>query len=335
MQQRFESLDGIRGILAVFVMLSHIIGYYGGWQPNRAFVGVHLCVFFFFIMSGFVLSYSYSHSNQKSLLKYALLRLARLFPLMLVSTLLMLGVYNINRTLGGYVSSDEVFKASTVLNNILFLHGVLPQDFKLLNEPSWSISLEFWVSMCIPVFFMNFNKIAKLLSVVGLFVLTLSFSPQSLPPNLLTAILCMFLGSLAFDIFRHQHLTYKYIGLFATLCLVGCLVASYELHTSIIDYVLVFLFLPCLWFDKFDNSLLVNKILRSKPLLLLGRLSFPLYLLHEIVIVIGIGWYGKNLYSSVIIVTFIAMVFSYFYTIYIDEPMYAKFKDKIKNFGSV
>jgi peptidoglycan/LPS O-acetylase OafA/YrhL len=54
----FNALDWVRGVLAITVMLSHIIGSYIGWGDVRPFVGAHLSVFYFFIMSGFVLSHA-------------------------------------------------------------------------------------------------------------------------------------------------------------------------------------------------------------------------------------------------------------------------------------
>ena len=54
---RLEALDGLRGILAVTVMLSHFIGSIYGWSDDRFLIGAYLSVVYFFMMSGFVLDY--------------------------------------------------------------------------------------------------------------------------------------------------------------------------------------------------------------------------------------------------------------------------------------
>ena len=60
---RFDAIDGTRGILAGMVMLSHMFGSFMGWPQVRPFSGAYLCVVYFFIMSGFVLTYAHASGN--------------------------------------------------------------------------------------------------------------------------------------------------------------------------------------------------------------------------------------------------------------------------------
>lgn len=57
---RLNGLDGLRGLLAITVMMSHLVGSFIGWTDDRAFIGAYLSVVYFFMMSGFVLSYSHN-----------------------------------------------------------------------------------------------------------------------------------------------------------------------------------------------------------------------------------------------------------------------------------
>lgn len=142
---RLNGLDGLRGLLAITVMMSHLVGSFIGWTDDRAFIGAYLSVVYFFMMSGFVLSYS--HNNDTNFLKYALIRLARLLPLHIITTLIIVLIFKYNSTVGAYVPNEEVFSIKTILKNILFLNGVYWNDFYVINAPSWSISIEFWVSL--------------------------------------------------------------------------------------------------------------------------------------------------------------------------------------------
>ena len=142
---RLNGLDGLRGLLAITVMMSHLVGSFIGWTDDRAFIGAYLSVVYFFMMSGFVLSYA--HNNDTSFLKYALIRLARLLPLHIITTLIIVLLFKYNSTIGAYVPNEDVFSIKTILKNILFLNGVYWNEFYVINAPSWSISIEFTYSL--------------------------------------------------------------------------------------------------------------------------------------------------------------------------------------------
>ena len=41
---RLNGLDGLRGLLAITVMMSHLVGSFIGWTDDRAFIGAYLSV---------------------------------------------------------------------------------------------------------------------------------------------------------------------------------------------------------------------------------------------------------------------------------------------------
>jgi peptidoglycan/LPS O-acetylase OafA/YrhL len=47
---RFETLDALRGVAAIFVLIHHFPDFFGGWRPPLA----DSMVDFFFVLSGFV-----------------------------------------------------------------------------------------------------------------------------------------------------------------------------------------------------------------------------------------------------------------------------------------
>ena len=75
---RFVSLDGLRGIAAIAVMLFHVsLGYMPGGS---------LAVDFFFCLSGFVIALAFGKrfANGLSFRAFAKARFARLYPMMFI-----------------------------------------------------------------------------------------------------------------------------------------------------------------------------------------------------------------------------------------------------------
>ena len=72
-------LDGLRGFAAISVVIGHIT-----YQENIPFAeGTYLAVDFFFILSGYVIGYSYDHRLGADIdtRRFLLLRIVRLYPL--------------------------------------------------------------------------------------------------------------------------------------------------------------------------------------------------------------------------------------------------------------
>ena len=82
MSYRFTSLDGLRGIAAIAVMLFH--------AAPSTMPGGYLAVDFFFCLSGFIVAFAYRDriKNGLALSEFAKLRMARLYPMMFLGGLL-------------------------------------------------------------------------------------------------------------------------------------------------------------------------------------------------------------------------------------------------------
>ena len=81
--ERFENLDAIRGICALFVALFHFPA--NGLLASNALVrNAYLFVDYFFVLSGFVIAFSYGDrlcAGEISLGRFIGLRLGRIYPL--------------------------------------------------------------------------------------------------------------------------------------------------------------------------------------------------------------------------------------------------------------
>lgn len=83
-KQRFEALDGLRGVAALAVVLFHL----GRWTNlDLLFEHGYLAVDFFFCLSGFVMAHAYEGrlAERLTLREFTRLRLVRLWPLIALS----------------------------------------------------------------------------------------------------------------------------------------------------------------------------------------------------------------------------------------------------------
>src|ERR1700676_1910725 len=86
-RQHFATLDGLRGVAAIVVLASHCINVFGfSWLIPHAGQAVD----FFFCLSGFVIGYSYEKRllGTMSFPEFVVVRIIRLYPLILVGLLL-------------------------------------------------------------------------------------------------------------------------------------------------------------------------------------------------------------------------------------------------------
>jgi peptidoglycan/LPS O-acetylase OafA/YrhL len=145
---RFEALDGWRGICACFVVLYHVHAYspIHGWSLVR---NAYLFVDFFFVLSGFVISWNYGSrlGSWPAVQRFLVLRLGRVYPLHLFM-LLCFVAWETARLLLGNQGETPPFTGGArpiaVLSNLFLVQSLNIHDGLTWNGPSWSISTEFW-----------------------------------------------------------------------------------------------------------------------------------------------------------------------------------------------
>jgi peptidoglycan/LPS O-acetylase OafA/YrhL len=149
-QSHFAALTGLRFVLALWVILHHLTGH--GQMLERAALalpplvyvlirGGYLAVTTFFVLSGFVLSRSYSETawSARNLARYGAGRIARVYPVYLLSL----------AVVAPFVAADATpEKTPLVAAHGLLLQGWLGHIPVNWNTPAWSLSCEafFYVS---------------------------------------------------------------------------------------------------------------------------------------------------------------------------------------------
>lgn len=140
---RYEALDGMRGIAALAVVIGHtpaLWGYqpkmpgYPGFMPES-----HLAVNFFFVLSGFVLAHGFGEklvSHELTPWRFTKIRLIRLYPLYFVG--MILGALSTHWTPGH--PNGAVIAIYTILG-LLFIPQPGATMFHF-NFPAWSLHFE-------------------------------------------------------------------------------------------------------------------------------------------------------------------------------------------------
>ena len=143
-QQRFTVLDGLRGVAAVAVVLSH-----ANLELRLPYLlpGAYLAVDFFFVLSGFVIAHAYESALEGRRLTgvaFLKLRAIRLGPLAYLGTLIGLAVVLlVPGAMGAGAKSSPQFPV-IVTTSLLFLPNIVPGIVVMypLNPPLWTLLYE-------------------------------------------------------------------------------------------------------------------------------------------------------------------------------------------------
>lgn len=153
-RQRLERLTSIRGFAALFVILYHAQEMIGGFdlRPWTALLSKgYLAVDFFFVLSGFILAYSYAHEFDRGNGRYRRFlnnRLARIYPVHLLTLLLAIVVTS---PISAFGRLPDGAALKSFLHNVLLSHSWGFVDDLSFNFPSWSISTEWFAYLSFPV----------------------------------------------------------------------------------------------------------------------------------------------------------------------------------------
>jgi peptidoglycan/LPS O-acetylase OafA/YrhL len=248
--KKIEKLDAIRGFCALYVVFFHML-------PQKInFLGVNVGFFFrfgseavimFFILSGFVIKYTWEKSQDKSFKNYFLKRFIRIYiPLFFIFLL----AYVIKSYTERSLANPEW---STLFGNIFMLQDIVSlkpnviSGVYMANGVLWSLSYEWWFYM-IFIAFSKKIKPAKINFWVIIFTITATVS-YLIYPFFLNRIVMYFaiwwVGVRFADIYLNgERYTFKSVKKYAyvlisIIALLGLnLYMNFE-YTKVYDYPLV------------------------------------------------------------------------------------------------
>lgn len=304
---RFEALDSWRGLAAIMVVLFHAqivsnIRLLGVVRAGEAFVDL------FFVLSGFVIAHAYLDrlSTPRDVGRFFVLRLGRLYPL----HVFMLGLFLLFEIAKGFVpglvnTADPAFtgtnQPSYLVSNILLLQGLWPQDSLSWNTPSWSISAEYLAYLLFAVAaFAQRKRIALWLCLAAIaapLVLCLA-SPQGMlsaaGTGFLRAVYGFSVGALLYRLLSHFALMQGAASsrtapasrfgspgwtALEVLATVLAVVSAWKSHATPLSYGLPFVFAMLVGVFAQERGA-VSYILRRRPLVMIGMLSYSIYMIH-------------------------------------------------------
>ncbi len=154
-----DALTGMRFVAAFAVLLLHYRDMFGPLPPwlLRGVVGGQYGVTFFFVLSGFILTWRYHDWFAQGVSDtrfwwFQRLRLARLYPVYVLGLLLDTPWHLIERAQAGALASDGATYWAAWLINLVGLQAWVPAvPFAMLwNTPAWSVAAELFFYALFP-----------------------------------------------------------------------------------------------------------------------------------------------------------------------------------------
>jgi peptidoglycan/LPS O-acetylase OafA/YrhL len=353
--QRYEALDGIRGIAAFLVAFvwhypakldNKPFELFFGWFYNHGWIMVDL----FFVLSGFIFYMKYLKAvadRQISFHNFAVLRFSRLYPLhwltFALAALLLLYENNYNYFLQFPNVQNDLF--TFTLNIFYVQNGWLTTKFSF-GGAAWSTSIEIMMYLLFFVIARYFGNSKRLLYVIAVLFLIafIIYLPKLDMPILNTqvvrGIIGFFGGCLTAYIYIYiyiYHKTKRNIILAIAVILAVLLI----LYPNIYGYPHVAIWSPLYICVLFPSILLITlmvgiigRVLSIKPFLYLGTLSYTIYLLSGIIVLLVKtfdDYFGLNIdystYTFFISNIVITIFISHFVYRFYEKPM----QDKIRH----
>ncbi|BBV40660.1 acyltransferase family protein [Citrobacter portucalensis] len=331
-------LTGLRFIAALMVYLCHLNTDYFGPFIKEMFSQGFIGVSFFFILSGFILSYSYEDKLKNKVTskkQFILLRLARIVPmhLLLAIPFILLAIHSKN------------FDFTKTLTNLLLIQSWIPKEdyYFSLNGVSWSLSDElFFYVMFIPLIYTSVAKrISIAITIIALLLIMNNFKiiqAEEINHWLyyifpVSRLVEFIFGMAIYSYWKNKQQSTSGSLLFA-VALTPLLIAVYysEGINNNLRYSLYYLFPMAIFFTSciYLKNGVIHAILSSKALDLLGKSSFVFYLIHQPFILFCFKLFGHNpgpiyLITLLIIISMVSIIL---YKL-VEEPLEMMLRKRI------
>jgi peptidoglycan/LPS O-acetylase OafA/YrhL len=278
-------LDSLRGFFAVFILMLHLQDTIKlNLVQNSFILNASICVDFFFILSGFVISKNYFDKikSKNELSKFFKKRYLRLYPLhflLLIIFLLVEIVKYFFANQRGLVSNSIPFVQNDIISffsHLLNLQALFANE-NSFNGPSWSISVEFFCYFIFALIFYLFNKRLIYVLIFSILLFYIIYFNLNYPVNgiesIIRGLFCFNLGIL-FYLFKKN----KYFYYLTFLSLIFfCILKIYYIF-----FIILFLIILNIVVSKKISA--INSFLKIKVFTFLGSISYGIYMIHHLVI---------------------------------------------------
>ncbi|WNO54516.1 acyltransferase family protein [Stakelama saccharophila] len=320
---KVSELDALRGLMAVWVWVSHVL-FFGGLSSGIFYyIGLGgAAVKVFIILSGFAITCSLMNRPQ-TYRDYMRRRFWRIYPVYLVGLglgLATFALYAQNAEALNWMHAGDVaplreriesFRTSPVphiVSHLLLLHGVIPDTWLYgsslsINGPLWSLSLEWQFYLLAPLIVTVLQTPRQRWILLGAMVAVTAVAAEKFSGgfSIVPSFLPLVLGYFAVGILTALHLdrlrsdAELRFGAAALLVLLATAAGSQEFFfaTAIWSVVMVAVLTPdlapCRW---------LGRMLAHPWLIFFGERSYGFYIFHMPALLFWGGWLIANGYAG-------------------------------------
>lgn len=309
-KHRIPEFEGLRGILASWVIFGHILLFSGFVYTDGLFGIIFspvLGVYVFMMLSGFVVTCALD-SGKSGWTEFMRRRFFRIYPVYLICLALSIVMMPVSRHVASTQANLEIGRENFtrlqeasdnfgiyVTADLLLIQNLLPREqFPHAHEtflpPTWSLSLEWMFYLVMPFLFVLLRqrgllRLAGLVAVIA-FVFFSHDSITRICPSLNLATASYFLTGIG-SYFLWKCLPAIRKGWFPAVAFwtsilagIACLPLSFKVWFAIMGLIL---------YDRFHRQRPVplewiRSLLNSRTMTFLGRISYSSYLIHWIAI---------------------------------------------------
>lgn len=363
----YEILDGLRGVAALLVVLFHVFEVHSHGDHSKQIINHgYLAVDFFFLLSGYVISYAYDDRWGKMTLKdFFKRRIIRLHPMIIIGSIIgaILFYFQNSQGLGwGSIHEVSVWKMLFVM---LIGFTLIPvgkgldirgwSEMHPLNGPAWSLFYEYIANIVYALVLRRLSKIILAILVLVAAGVTIHYALTNTNGDIIggwsvdstqlrigfTRLAFPFLAGMLLAKTAKLYYT-KHAFLTASLLLVVLfsiprLGGSENLWMNGLYecFCLIIMFPLIVWLGAGGK---VNGKKASKICKFLGDISYPIYITHFPIVYVYMAWVTNNNLSleqswhigllCAIIAIIVAYISMRFYDIPVREWLRKRFLSK-------
>ena len=304
--------NGLRGVAALLVVFYHL-QFGADYRLNIEtttffFQRSYLMVDLFFILSGFIISFTAMPDGRRMTrpesLEFLRLRLARIYPLHLFCLLYLaaffafVAIYRYSLGHSVDISRWGTPGLLSFLREIFLIHAWGGVHAPIWNIPSWSISAEFLAYLCFPalvaIFLCRWLDIVTGAMAVSFFVYIGLTTGDLDIVSVLSGLRCLSGFVLGMLIFKYRRSSDSISSRMVSLVQIAAVVCiTMVLATDCNDVFAIPCFVVLVW-STWNDKGIVARPLASRPLQFLGKISYSVYLNHYALIQILFFFWSRS-----------------------------------------